>query len=324
MKKKLIAVGILVNLSGVAQAQSSVTVYGEMDIGFIKSTGSAWEVGRGDNNKLGFKGAENLGGGMSAIFNLEMRFEPDTGTVENGNRPLFQGRSIVGLTGAFGTVKLGRDLTAMQDPIFFFEPFGFATVGSLDAITGNYSSTPSENSAGNRFSNGIYYSTPTVGGFQGNVTVASKESVANKAGFAPGELKSNPLSLSGTYSNGPFFAMVGWERNTVEDEFRNISGSYKVGIANLIASYSTVSYAAAGKASEKNLLIGADIDVGTGNVKAGYGQIKPNGGSADKQFSIGYWHNLSKRTHLYTDFSNRKAAIGESVNAFDLGIQHLF
>lgn len=324
MKKHLIAVAIFASIAGAAQAQSNVTVYGTMDLGLIKSTGAALELGRGDNNKLGFKGTEDLGGGLSALFNVEMRFEPDTGTVERGNRPLFQGRSVVGLTGAFGTVKLGRDLTAMQDPIYFFEPFGFATVGSLDAITGNYSSTPSENAAGNRFSNGIYYSTPTMGGFQGNLTIASKESVANKTGFTPGVLKSNPISLSGTYSNGPIFAMLGWEKNTVEDEFRSISGSYKVGMANLIASYSKVSYAEAGKPNETNLLIAADIDVGAGNVKAGYGQIKPNGGSADKQLSVGYWHNLSKRTHLYTDFSNRKPAEGDSVNSFDVGIQHRF
>lgn len=319
MKKSLLALAVFGAFAGAAQAQSNVTIYGAMDIGVIKATGSTLALGRGDNNKLGFKGKEDLGDGLSANFRLEMRFEPDTGGTESrGRRPLFQGRSVVGLAGAFGSIKLGRDLTAVQDPIADFDPFGFATVGSLDAIVGNYSSDPSyAGSSGNRFSNGLYYSTPVMGGFQVNATLATKEGLNGGP-----ELNANPYSLSATYSQGPLAAMVGVERSTAEDKFWTVNGSYKVGPANLIASYSRLNRLVGGR--DTNWLVAADIAAGVGSVKVGYGQIKPENAGADKQVSLGYWHNLSKRTMLYTDVTSRKPAVGDSSNAFDVGLHHTF
>ena len=319
MKKNLLALTVLGAFAGAAQAQSNVTVYGAMDIGLIKATGETLAIGRGDNNKLGFKGAEDLGNGLSANFRLEMRFEPDTGTTESGGRrPLFQGRSVVGLSGPFGTIKLGRDLTAVQDPIGDFDPFGFQTVGSLDAILGNYSTDPSyAGSSGNRLSNGVYYSTPSMGGFQVNATLASKEGLNGGP-----QLNSNPYSLSATYANGPLAALVGVERSTAEDKFWTVSGAYRVGVANLIASYSRLDRAVGVR--DTNWLVAADIAVGVGSVKVGYGQVKPENAGANKQVSLGYWHNLSKRTMLYTDATSRKPAVGASSNAFDVGIHHTF
>lgn len=319
MKKSLLTLAVFSGFTSVAYAQSNVTMYGAMDIGLIKETGSTLALGRGDNNKLGFKGTEDLGNGLSANFRVEMRFEPDTGTTEsNGRRPLFQGRSVMGLSGAFGTIKLGRDLTAVQDPIADFDPFGFQTVGTLDAIVGNYSSDPSyAGSSGNRFSNGVYYSTPLMGGFQVNATLASKEGLNGGP-----QLNSNPYSFSATYANGPVAALVGVERSTAEDKFWTVSGSYRVGVANLIASYSKLNRVVGVK--DSNWLVGADIAVGAGSVKVGYGQIKPDNAGADKQASLGYWYNLSKRTMLYTDVTNRKPAVGDSSHAFDMGIHHTF
>lgn len=319
MKKTLLALAVCGACTGAAQAQSSVGVYGVMDIGLIKASGSTLALGRGDNNRLGFKGAEDLGGGLSATYRLEMRFEPDTGTTESrGRRPLFQGRSVVGLNGAFGSIRLGRDLTAVQDPIADFEPFGFQTVGTLDAIVGNYSSDPSyAGSSGNRFSNGLYYSTPDFGGFKFNATLATKEGLNGGP-----QLNANPYSFSATYNRGPVAAMVGVERSTAEDKFWNVSGSYRVGPANLMASYSKLDRLVG--VSDTNWLMAADVAVATGSIKVGYGQIKPDNASADKQVSLGYWHNLSKRTMLYTDVSKRSPAVGGDVTAFDAGIRHAF
>ena len=318
MKKSLLAFAVFTACTGLAQAQSNVTIYGVVDVGLIKATGTTMQVGKGDFNRLGFKGTEDLGDGLKANFRLETRFQPDTGTTEsNGQRPLFQGRSVVGLSGGFGAIKLGRDLTAVQDPASDFDPFGFQTVGTLDAVTGNYMSDTSTASSGNRFSNAVFYSTPLMSGFQVNLSVASKEPL-------PGVpvVNSNPYSLSGTYANGPLALMAGVERATNDDKFWTLNGAYKVGVANLMASYSRFNRVAS--FHDTNWLIGADIAVGSGSVKAGYGQIKPEHNSADKQASLGYWHNLSKRTMLYTDVTSRKPATGSTNNAFDLGIHHTF
>lgn len=318
MKKSVLAIAALTACAGMAQAQSNVTIYGVVDVGLIKSTGSTMQVGKGDYNRLGFKGVEDLGNGLKANFRLETRFQPDTGTTEgNGQRPLFQGRSIVGLSGAFGAVKLGRDLTAVQDPASDYDPFGFQTVGTLDAVTGNYMSDTSTASSGNRFSNAVFYSTPVMQGFQVNVSVASKEPLNGVP-----VVNANPYSIATTYANGPVAAMVGYERATNEDKFWTLNGAYKVGPANLMASYSR--YNRVNSIHDTNWLIGADIALPTGAVKVGYGQIKPENAGADKQASLGYWYSLSKRTMLYTDVTSRRPNAGSTNNAIDLGIHHTF
>ena len=86
--------------AGVAHAQTSVQIYGNIDVGVNKSSGQTLNIGKRAANTLGFKGTEDLGNGLKALFQIEMRYEPDTGTTENGNnRPLFQGQTRVGLRG---------------------------------------------------------------------------------------------------------------------------------------------------------------------------------------------------------------------------------
>lgn len=317
MKRSVLAFTIFAAFGGLAQAQSSVAVYGVIDAGLIKSSDATVAMGRGDFNRLGFKGTEDLGNGLSANFRLEIRYEPDTGTVEAGRRPLFQGRSVVGLTGAFGSIKLGRDLTAVQDPASDFDPFGFRTVGTLDAVTGNYMSDTTKGSSGNRFSNGLYYSTPVMQGFQVNATVATKEGLDGGP-----TLNAHPYSVSATYVHGPLSTMAGYERSTIQDKFWTLNAAYKVGPANLMASVSKVDRFVG--VCDTNWLVGADIDAGVGSVKVGYGHIKPDNAAADTQASLGYWYNLSKRTTLYTDMTHRQFAVGPSNNKFDAGIHHTF
>lgn len=314
-----VALANLVTFWPAAQAQSNLSVYGQMDLGLIKSTGAAMAVGRSAPNWLGVRGVEDLGDAMQIIFRLEMRFDPDTGSTESaGRRPLFQGRSWVGMSGFLGTVRLGRDYTAMQDLIVEFDPFSFYSVATLDGAYGSYSSDPSySGSSGNRFSNGVYYNTPLVHGFQAYLTVASKEALV-----AGPPLARHPISFATTYIHGPCYLMVGAERSVVQDKFWNVSGSYRLGRANLMTSYSRVVPLLGPRSSNK--LVGADIRVGAGQVKLGYGWVAQENASADQQISAGYWHNLSKRTVLYTDVTRRMPAAGATSTGFDLGIRHSF
>src|SRR5471032_2897342 len=191
MKKSLVALALFGAFAGAAQAQSSVQIYGTVDAGVAKATGTTAQVTKRDNNKLGFKGAEDLGGGLKAIFQLEIRFEPDTGTIENtsgvNSRPFFQGQSRVGLQGDFGTVRLGRGLTAFQETSTAFEPWsGMPAVAGYqtDLQVAGYTSDPMSpvGNSNNRFSNAVFYSTPMIADmFQLNVTVAAKEANNNPA-----------------------------------------------------------------------------------------------------------------------------------------------
>src|SRR5690606_25086562 len=125
-----------------AFAQSSVVMYGYLDLGLVKRSGDSPGIERGYNNWLGFHGKEALGNGLHAIFRLETRFNPDTGETERP-RTFWQGESTVGLhSDRYGTLRLGRALTPLWDAAWQYEPWvnsGFNA--SLAAYqTGSYGS----------------------------------------------------------------------------------------------------------------------------------------------------------------------------------------
>ncbi|MDC8760442.1 porin [Janthinobacterium fluminis] len=337
MKKSLVALALFGAFAGAAHAQSSVAIYGTIDAGLGKATGKTTAVTKRDNNKLGFKGVEDLGNGLKALFQLEIRYESDTGQLENGSngsqRPLFQGQSRVGLQGDFGTVRLGRGLTAFQESSTAFEPWsGMPTqVGfQSDLHTGGYNSDPQGGtvSSKNRFSNAIFYNTPVMSGFQVNATVATKEATAVPVTENPsvvGDAKVSPYSLSATYTNGPFAGMAAYERNAAETKVWSVAASVNpIQDLKLMASYTKQdqSKSVAVNPNTKSWVIGANYTVGAGLIRAGYGQKTPDGVTKTKQASLGYEYNLSKRTYVYADVSQKK--IATSVNYYGVGLHHNF
>lgn len=345
MKKELLALGILGACVGTAQAQSTVQVYGSIDAGLIKKTGQRTAIGKRANNTLGFRGNEDLGNGLKALFHAEIRYEPDTGQIENGSngatRPLFQGQTRVGLQGAFGMVRLGRGLTALQESIIKFEPFhglphaaGFYT----DLATAGYTSEPL-NMAGNsknRFSNALWYNSPDIGGFQLNLTLATREAnngpavvgrgtVANPQYRANSAASANPYSISATYKRGPANFMVATERNAVETDLWSVAASlYVIPTLNLMASYQQQDedHTRAVNAETHAWVLGANWTLGPGKLLAGYGRKSPDGAATVRQLSIGYEYSLSKRTYVYADASSKKSA--STARYYALGLNHVF
>ena len=341
MKRILLGMAVLGVWTGSVHAQSSVDIYGNIDLGIAKKTGSTLAIGRRDNNRLGFRGVEDLGDGLKALFQLEIRYDPDVGTIEGVSRPLFQGQSRVGLQGSFGTFRFGRGLTAFQDSSSAFEPWrgtpstaGFQT----DLSVAGYTSQPLDpaGSSANRWSNALFYNSPEVAGAQINVTIATREALGNPVFIGRGTadapqypanspLSANPFSVSATYRAGILAAMAAYERNAAETTIWSVAGSAMAGKAlKLVASYQEQdqSHTVASNAHTKAWVAGANYDVGTGVVLLGYGQKSPEGQVKTRQVALGYEHNLSRLTYLYVDASNRKAA--RSVNFFDVGIQHKF
>jgi predicted porin len=353
MKKSLLALALFGAFAGVAHAQSSVVIYGTVDAGLIKRTDNALAIGKRANNTLGFKGTEDLGNGLKAIFQLEMRYEPDTGTTEQGaggvQRPLFQGQSRVGLTGDFGTVRIGRGLTAFQESSVAFEPFhgipspaGFQT----DLTVGGYTSDPLglPGNSTNRFSNAIWYNSPEFHGIQINTTIASKEANGSAAILGRGAnggpqypanatAGANPYSITATWKNGPGALMLAAERNAIESEVKSFAGSL-MATPDLKLMFSIThqdqSHTKALNQNTKAWVLGANYTMGASKFLAGMGQKNTDGLTKVKQFSVGYEYSLSKRTYFYTDLSNKKGAPAiapsthTSINHFDLGINHSF
>jgi len=353
MKKSLMAVALIGAFAGVAQAQTSVQIYGTIDAGLTKQSGQSLSIGKRASNTLGFKGTEDLGNGLKALFQLEVRYEPDTGTLESGVRPLFQGQSRVGLQGDFGMVRIGRGLTPYQETIGAFEPFhslpfqgGFYT----DLAVGGYNSAPldPQGYSNNRWSNAFWYNSPVVSGFQLNTAIATKEG-AGSNGRAIGtqypagaEASANPFSISATYNNGPAALMLGYERNAVETKVWSVGGSFMATPElKLTALYtrqdqgntaiSLPLLASGGRVGpETNAwVIGANYTMGPGKILVGYGQKDPDNWIKTKQMSLGYEYSLSKRTYLYIDASRKKGPNAQfgpdnKINYYDLGVNHSF
>ena len=356
MKKSLLALALFGAFAGVAHAQSSVQIYGTVDAGLIKRTDQSLAIGKRANNTLGFKGTEDLGNGLKALFQLEIRYEPDSGTIEQGaggvQRPLFQGQSRVGLQGAFGMVRLGRGLTAMQETSTQFEPFhgipspsGFQT----DLTVAGYTSDPLGliGNSTNRFSNAVFYNSPEINGFQVNTTIGTKEASAGSAAIVGrgtaanpqyrvgADASANPYSLSATYKNGPAALMAAVERNAVETRMWTVAG-YVMATPDvkLMASRSEQDrgHTFINNEEVSSWVVGANYTVGASKFIAGYGQKNAGvvnfGTQKTKQFSLGYEYSLSKRTYIYADASNKKgpatATTPSSMNIYALGVNHAF
>ena len=123
MRKKLFMAALTALGANAAMAQSSVTLYGLVDLEVGKYDGSqAIRMNTGATSFWGFKGVEDLGGGYKAIFQLEQQFNPNNGTFYNSSS-FFSGRSTVGLEGWFGHLALGRDVNASHYAEVSADPF---------------------------------------------------------------------------------------------------------------------------------------------------------------------------------------------------------
>jgi predicted porin len=354
------AVALVGAFASVAQAQTAVQIYGNIDAGMIKRTDQTLAIGKRASNTLGFKGTEDLGNGLKALFQIEMRYEPDTGTTENNGRPLFQGQSRVGLQGDFGMIRLGRGLTPFQEVVGSFEPWhGLPTPAGFytDIQIAGFNSTPLDtNTSGgspsnNRYSNAIFYNSPVASGFQVNAAWATKEATGGAlAGVGAGatsyaanaEGSANPFSVAATYNNGPAAAMLAYERNAVESKIWSVAGSFAVTPElKLMATYSRQNkeHTNNQRPTVKGAVLGATYAMGPGKILAGFGlkQQEENFLQHDlftRQYSLGYEYSLSKRTYLYIDASRKKNNLFNqttgflqgtpSVNHYDVGVNHSF
>lgn len=301
--------------SAPAVAQSNVAIYGNLDLGIVKESGSATRMDRGYNNWIGFKGQEDLGGGLSAIFNLQTRFNPDTGQQE---RPhiFWQGESTVGLkSGSIGTIRLGRALSPLWHNVWAFEPWqnsGFNA--SLSAYqTGSYSSDGVNDAAlgfanFSRISNGVFYTSPDLAGL--TIHAASEVEESDGAGR-------RVMGTSLNYANGPLGAMLSLETNARNDRIYFLGASYQFGPATIMGSYAQNKQVNAGR--ERTFVLAGTYAVGADTIRAGYGLNEAND---SHKISVGYVHSLSRQTRLYADLYRERTA--GSRNGVAAGINHTF
>ncbi len=321
MKKTLIALAVL-GAAGVAHAQSNVTIYGAVDVGFIKESGRQLYMGENYNNRLGVRGSEDLGGGLKATFNLEQRFQLQDGTSDSINSgQLFDGAANVGLMGSFGHVRVGRMNQLSTETYRVLDPFQQYGIGGM--IESDIRTA--------RLSNTVRWDSPVYNGVKLGASYTLKASNTDYGGYSSGTKAG--YALNATYTNGPLYLVANYDKPANGDEgdkHWNIGGSYAFGPAKVSAGYESTDAHGAGE-SQKGFVVGLTYAMGNGLIKAAYSQAKWDDSAHDKQskYAIGYTHNLSKRTAVYVDYSRTKTTFvstagSDSVNAFAVGVTHKF
>lgn len=365
MKLKWIALAAL--LATQAHAQSNVSIYGVMDLGYYNVSGdtsrsSGLGAGRNMTSRVGFKGTEDLGGGLQANFVLEGDIAADSGagvstpfvgwastdnkTASANGGFQFNRQSTVGLSGSWGSVTAGRNYTPTFLLDFAYDPFAENGVGaSLLTLTSVFFN-PAGSVAHLRASNLITYTTPANStGFNAMLAVAPSETastVAKEGGVTNAKIG---------YAKGPLMADVAWGKTKLAatDDITTTSfgTAYDLGTIKPMFEYSRDTVGAAGaNAKKQGYLVGATAPVGQGQARISYSKAERSSDTTTtgnvKQLAIGYVYNLSKRTALYgtyshvsnSNYSNTATAgyaftgsatsINGNATGYDFGIRTIF
>ncbi|HSI58721.1 MAG TPA: porin [Ideonella sp.] len=307
---------LLAAVCGPAHAQASVTIYGVADAGVEYQKASAGAGGPATSSKnlvngtfgasrLGFRGSDDLGGGLRAFFQLEHGFNIDDGTVTGA---AFWGRkAIVGLSGSWGEISLGRDYSPGFWVQFYTDVNAFAMYGnsgtmSAFALTGML-----------RTSNGIYYVSPEINGFRGRLTY----SLGDESTTAPKDA-GRVIGLSGEYRSPTLSAGVfHQERKSVfpasgtssqTNVYQGVTGLYNIGqwaVSGGLARFDPAGPNTATSGVVKSLWGGVIYRLGSSDVRVNVGHVTTDLTAPTKGKStligVNYSYYQSKTTNLYVD-----------------------
>jgi predicted porin len=351
MKKLVLALCALC-AAATAAAQSSVTMFGVVDAGvsYYRATSRSWgltpprEVTQSqkvlsnsgyNSSRFGFRGTEDLGGGLAASFWLEAPVANDSGASGIAN---FGRRSTVSLHGPFGELRLGRDYTASFWNDAVFDPFGVNGVGTnlIAVVNSNLAASRALATGGLlggglsagtdsylRASNAISYFLPAgLAGFYGQAQYALHENA--KVSTAPGGASERGRYAGGRlgWTDGKADVALGYGESTLvsttpggeEIKSLNIGGSYDFGAVKVLGEWSRVRDVRDGttvfstRLSDRydGLVAGVNVPVGPGVIRASFARVNfrngsglPDSDASVNKLALGYVHNLSKRTALY-------------------------
>lgn len=335
MKKSLIALAVMA-ASGASFAQSTVSLYGIADawVGRTTATNAPSQVkldsGGVSGSRFGFKGSEDLGGGLKANFLLEQGFNLDDGTQANATQ-MFSRQAYLGFSGGFGEVKLGKvfsaydDISGMTNAAF---DSALSPQNNVWASTG-YQSNPA---------NTLYYATPSYSGFSGalSYSLGENKSTTDDAGAI--------TSVHAKYEGGPIYAGLAYQTekatgSSTSVNFTRLNASYDFGVAKALVGFGrttdAVYGAAAGVAtpgaSVTDWQLGVDVPVSSAlTVSGGIARSADNvtaGDAVRKGYSLAASYSLSKRTSVYTGYQSATktlAGVDTDSSLLAVGMRHAF
>ena len=351
---------------GLAQAQS-VEVFGVLDVAYLSTTATgspkvvSLSTDSNTSSRIGFRGNEDLGGGMRASFWLEAAHSPDNGLGSGSNANnqssgqvssptgtqglTFGRRSTVSLAGnTWGEVRLGRDyVPSFNNLTVSMHPFGTNGVGNAGQLFYPLAANGTTARTSVRASNSIGYILPSdLNGFNGHVMYAMGENASDlynaddgkHMGFRLG-YRSGPWNMA--YASGTTkYTTAAKAANDYEQT--NFAINYQMGAAKLM--YLT-NVNKIGATKTQTDMYGTQYDVSSGQVRFAYTKLKATGvGNDATQWALGYVHDLSKRTALFTNYStvhnlnggkqftvgsgNNVTTAGGSSTGYEFGVRHNF
>ncbi len=285
-------------------AFAAAEVYGLVDVavqsvnpgaGYDGSKLFEHDAGGSGGSLLGFRGSDDLGGGMKGLAVAELGMNPDTGALDNALNKVFQRQIYAGVSGGFGTITGGRQYT---------EEFLTQNLGAYISTAGNI---------------GVYFLSPAVAGVRADNTVKyvspnlAGVNVALNYGLGEGTTaatKDNKLTeLSAKYIAGPVKAGVSYSKTTVgtlDSKELAVAGQFAFGPATIYAQYRPQKDNAALAKDVKVYTVGGKFTVGAGDIVVELGQVKKGADATAANKStlaaVGYFHNLSKTTTAYVSY----------------------
>ena len=344
MKHKILAIALVSALPLVAQAQSSVTMYGMIDASIgvenndAPGEGSRTVVSSGTQSasRLGFRGTEDLGNGLKALFNIEAAVAADTGAT---NSRMFDRRAVVGLQGAFGTVTVGREYGPIAAVAGASDTLGQGFYGTNLAAFGT-------NRLTRRLDNSVNYQSNALNGF------------TLRAAYGAGERNETATQDTGDvtgvaleYANAGFYLGAGYQNKedlpSGDSKEYAVGAGYKFGNFEVRAGYLAAEPEFANRIENKYEQMNAGVSYGFGasRVYLNYQQQEQEVGDAEaKAVTLAYTYTLSKRTNVYASYAKLRnnstgvfslassagtialpaTAFGSDPQAYNIGLRHSF
>lgn len=365
MKKALLVAAVAAAIPALASAQTNVTLTGSYKVGVAQTKYSNGSENNGNHTAMAdgssrfiIKGSEDLGSGLKGIFQIDSRFRGD-----EGGQTIASGNTFVGLTGGFGTVRLGKLDLYHNLGLDKFQSYATAHQASNEGLLAYVGSNSNPIARASRSQNVVRYDLPKMGGLKGGVAWSPGANGGEGSTMGDGN-KGNAWELDLAWSGGPF--TVGgayWDEKF--DGYKNASagdyigqkawrlyGNYNFGIVTVGLTYdeSELSYDTTGDRSRTAWSIPVTAKVGPGTLLFAYTQAddleiggSEQSDSGAKMYAVGYNYPLSKRTSLGVSYAvinndgnaryglySRSAAdltaptAGQDTKQFYVGVRHAF
>jgi predicted porin len=337
MKFTYLAAALLSTLPLFAQAQTNVTIYGVMDAAIAVEDSDApgedrrtvINSGNQSSSRIGFRGTEDLGNGLKALFNIEAGVALDTGAADSA---LFGRRAVVGLQGAFGTLTVGREYSPIAAVAAASDILGQGMYGSNLSAFGT-------NRLTRRLANSVNYKSDAMSGFTVNAAYSAGERSVEPSG--------DLMGVSLEYKNGGLYLGGGYhvlERLATGDDKEYAFGAgYSFGAFEIKGNYMVADQTGANN-EYKNTNLGAAYTTGPNKFFLNFQQQKLESGAKGNTVSLAYTYSLSKRTNIYTTYAQLRnnargvfgissssvaltppaTALGADPSVFTLGLRHSF